>query len=225
MENFLHRFLLRPFLVRPCFNCGLPPREPLHLLCPSCAKDVSFISPRGRCPRCLNMIKGSEPCGDCSNRDIFWDECSSFLDYQDYIPKELFSRYKFEGSLAAEKDLLGLLAPGLEALRGQNALLIPCGKNTVKTLGFHPVENLLKHFGINISMPFVKTKSAAQKDLSAEERRQRRDFITLDKDYEAPEKVLLIDDVMTTGSTFNEGARLLKERGSKYVHILALLRD
>lgn len=41
----------------------------------------------------------------------------------------------------------------------------------------------------------------------------------------APEKILLVDDVFTTGATMQECAKVLKQRGAKYVFGLTLARD
>jgi len=70
-------------------------------------------------------------------------------------------------------------------------------------------------------------KSASQTELSREERIRNVESLFRVKDPTAiyEKKVLLIDDVCTTGSTLNECSKILKEAGAKEILGLTLARD
>jgi ComF family protein len=72
-----------------------------------------------------------------------------------------------------------------------------------------------------------KTKNTpSQTRLTASQRltNVKGSFQVLQPDRVSQSRILLIDDVMTTGSTVNEAARVLKEAGAEEIFILTLAR-
>ncbi|MGL5254997.1 MAG: ComF family protein [Brevinema sp.] len=220
-QSFTH-FMLK----RPCINCGMPPKMPWFLLCSSCVDSVSSIDRTNRCSFCLNLLSEGQACLCCSYMSFTWNQFDALWDYND-VAAQLFLKYKFEGSLASEKDFIRLLSPRLQQLKNEEAtiLLIPSGKETWQRLGFHPLENLLKQCGLNPIIPFEKIKGQAQKKLSAKERRSRKGFLKLKKGFVSPKNVLLMDDIISTGATCQEGVRLLYEDGAEIINVFALFRN
>ena len=65
-----------------------------------------------------------------------------------------------------------------------------------------------------------------QMELSAEERWKNVEglFTSSNMNFLKGKKILLVDDVMTTGATVNECSRVLMEAGAKEVQVLVLAR-
>jgi ComF family protein len=65
-----------------------------------------------------------------------------------------------------------------------------------------------------------------QTKLSGKKRRQnlKNAFQVNDKEVVKGKRVLLVDDVFTTGTTVNECAKVLKKAGAREVHVLTLAR-
>ena len=220
-KSFIH-FMLK----RPCINCGIAPKMPWFLLCSSCLNSIAPIDKEHRCPYCLGMLTDAQKCFDCTYIGFKWNHFDALWDYNSIIA-QLFLKYKFEGSLASENDLVRLLAPKIEPLKtsGIIPLLLPCGKETWQRLGFHPLERLLKRCGITPIVAFQKGTGPAQKSLSADKRRARKNFLTLKKGFIPSKNVLLMDDIVTTGATCHEGVRLLFDAGAETINIFALFRN
>lgn len=88
----------------------------------------------------------------------------------------------------------------------------------------HPISLLLHTNTLNILKKTKKTKSQAS--LQAEEARRKniRGSFTLLSPSPVPETILLVDDVVTTGSTADECARVLRRGGAKNVFVFSLAR-
>ncbi|WP_245577050.1 ComF family protein [Maridesulfovibrio zosterae] len=68
-------------------------------------------------------------------------------------------------------------------------------------------------------------KTIPQSRLSGKKRRENLlDAFIADQNLVREKKILLIDDVFTTGSTANECARTLRDAGAKDVHVMTLAR-
>ena len=213
-------------LRRPCINCGISPEMPWFLLCPSCINTITPIKKENRCPFCLGKLTSADKCFDCTYIGFKWNHFDALWDYNS-ITAQLFLKYKFEGSLASEKDLVRLLSPKVAFLKtdGITPLLLPCGKETWQRLGFHPLERLLKLCGISPIVAFQKVRGPAQKSLSADKRRARKNFLSLKIGFIPDKHTLLMDDIISTGATCQEGVRILLDTGAETVNVFTLFRN
>lgn len=219
--------LIHYLLKSPCLNCGSKRNFPYFHICQSCADDLKSVKHTPYICSICHSFKGMSgtKCYNCENIQIYWDSLESCFWYKDFVIKELVYAFKFQGYRTAEYDLVRILTKSLTPYQGREAAIIPCSRITYSNLGFNPVKQILKHFDIRTVEWIVKTDpSITQKNLSGKERKTRRDFLKLNT-TNIPAEVLLIDDVITTGSTVNEAARLLKNAGAKKVDILAFFRD
>ncbi|SFB68575.1 Phosphoribosyl transferase domain-containing protein [Brevinema andersonii] len=219
--------LIHYFLKNPCLNCGSKQTFPYFHICGSCANDLKPVRNTPYICSICHSFKGisGTKCYNCKNLQIYWDSLESCFWYKDFVIKELVHAFKFQGYRTAEYDLVRILAKFLTPYQGREAVIIPCSRTTYWNLGFNPVKQILKHFNIKAVEWSVKTDpSIAQKNLSGKERKSRRDFLKLNT-KNIPNEVLLIDDIITTGSTVNEAARLLKNAGAQKVNILAFFRN
>ncbi len=91
--------------------------------------------------------------------------------------------------------------------------------------GFNHVVEMFKPLGLPILQAFRKTEDVKQADLSAKERRQVKKRIAWNKGIHIQgKKVLLVDDVYTTGSTMRACLALAKKHHPKKVSILVMAK-
>ena len=93
-----------------------------------------------------------------------------------------------------------------------------------KIRGFNHVVEIFKSLKLKMLVAFEKTEHFKQSDHNFKERKRIKDFIKM-KDYiQIPEKVLLVDDIYTTGSTMRTMIHALKEKGIKEIRVLVLCK-
>lgn len=219
--------IIHYLLKSPCLNCGSKQNFPYFHICPSCAAGLKPVQDTAYICSICHSFKGmsGDKCYNCENIKIYWDSLESCFWYKNFIIKELIYSFKFHGYRTAEYDLARILEKSLTPYRGREAVIMPCSRETYWNLGFNPVKQILKHFNIKTLEWIEKTDpSIAQKHLSGKERKTRSNFLTLNI-KNIPREILIVDDIITTGSTVNEAARLLKNAGAKKVDILAFFRD
>lgn len=192
-----------------------------------------------KCPFCGDVVPMKEmACAKCveelpksPNNDkkayVYLDEALSGYSYADKIPN-CVSRLKYGHPYLAElaADLMmKVIGKDLKSREFDLVLAVPMHPAKLKKRGYNQAEVLARalaeclgiEYGENI---LAKIKNnGVQHFLSATERRKNVQGV-----YKvvAPEEVqerriLLIDDVLTTGSTFNECAYVLKIAGAKWV--------
>jgi ComF family protein len=109
---------------------------------------------------------------------------------------------------------------------------IPLEKKKLKWRGFNQSEEIGKKLAENLKIPifsnvlFKIKETRPQVELSEKERREniRGCFLVKNKDLIKNKKILLLDDVFTTGSTMEEAAKTLKEAGAKEIVGIVLAR-
>jgi ComF family protein len=100
---------------------------------------------------------------------------------------------------------------------------VPPRPGKIKDSGWDQVIYLVKRF-TNVNQCLVRNKSGVQKRLNRAQRMENlKGRIVLNG--KAPEKALIIDDVITTGSTMEVCSFALKEGGSKEIYGLTLFYD
>jgi len=110
---------------------------------------------------------------------------------------------------------------------------IPLEKRKLKQRGFNQAEEIAKELSKSLEIPLIsdcllKIKANfPQIKLSGKEREENIKGVFLCKNPEKIKgrKILLLDDVYTTGSTMEEAARVLKTAGAKEIWGVAVARE
>jgi ComF family protein len=176
------------------------------------------LDENGICPLCRLGLRG-------------FDAAYSFGAY-DGVLRELIHLFKYGRIRTLAKPLGNHLA--LAIPREQRFdLIVPMPLHWRRRWqrGFNQAELLAREIARRCSLPVVSSvrrvrATPAQAGLSNSERRRNvsKAFAVRRKRLVEGRRVLLIDDVMTTGATASACARVLRDAGAKYVALLTLAR-
>ncbi|MDE2086779.1 MAG: ComF family protein [Xanthomonadaceae bacterium] len=212
-----------------CLLCGATGANGMDL-CADCAAEL----PRNRncCARCaLPLAASAGLCGECQRQALPWDGAWAPFRYGWPLDR-LEARFKFGRDLAAGRTLatlwqregMPLPMPGL-------VLPVPLHRTRLRQRGYNRALELAKplarHLGIPLRHDVLLRRrgTAAQTELDAVARRRNvRGAFALRTDIALPAHVAILDDVMTTGATLAECARVLRHAGVQRVDVWALAR-
>lgn len=211
------------------------PSDRLPLLCDDCRTRIPFIrSPI--CPCCgLPHTGGTDhPCGICLTKPYSFSLARAAVLYHPPVAP-LISALKFKGQMTCLTSLarLAVTSPGFRELSKPDLILpVPLHAKRLRQRGFNQSLVLARccfpgNKGIIDPAALIKIRpTVPQTQLSGTDRRRNvsGSFSVKQPHKVKNKKILLIDDVFTTGSTVNECARTLRRAGAKQVEIFTLAR-
>jgi len=213
-----------------CVLCGDTTSEPISL-CKPCQGDLPRI--KNACECCgLPILEPSLGlCGDCLTSPLEVDYTKSLFYYDSPID-HLIGQLKFKEALSAASILGHLLAESVEMVEDLPDVIVPVPlhKKRLVQRGFNQSLEIARPVSKQLKLPIDtnlvrRTKSTrAQAKLNVSERKKNiKDCFEI-QHQQIYQHVVLIDDVMTTGSTINELARVLKLSGVKKVGVWSIAR-
>ncbi len=217
----------RRLLPPRCLLCGAP-GEGLDL-CADCRMDLPINA--SCCAHCaLPLPYPAARCGACLRRAPAWD--GAWAPYRYGWPLDrLESRFKFSANLAAGRVLGTLWAAHPLPLRPQLIVPVPLHRARLRARGYNQALELARCLARQHGLPLRRDllrrtqATAAQTELDARARRRNvRGAFEVRGNLDGLDQVALVDDVMTTGATLSECARVLKRAGVQRVQAWALAR-
>ena len=98
---------------------------------------------------------------------------------------------------------------------GYTLVLMPSAKEKTAARGFNHLAMMFSSLHMKMADPFEKTTGISQKERTPSMRRQVSHEIVLKKDISLPEKLLLVDDTITTGATLEAALSWIELRKHK----------
>jgi competence protein ComFC len=237
IQTFAYK-LLDLLLPQRCVVCVRDCRNPLSPgipLCADCSRGLDFVTGR-RCPGCGKpLISEAERCTMC--RDVSWNfDSNTFLFQFQGDERELVLAYKFGGRRNLAKLFAGWLldldSPGGRPARGGYDAIVPVPAlaRNVSRRGFDQALVLAGFLsrlgGIPLKNALGRRGGRMQKSLTLAERKQNlKAQLYCKPGMGVGGKILLADDIFTSGTTADECARLLKENGAREVHVFTLAME
>lgn len=213
-----------------CCVCGLssPGR-----LCPGCRADLPRLPPL--CARCGDALPGNGPCPGCRRESLPIGRTLAALPYAFPVDR-LVQQLKFDGRLPRAAVLGGLLADAAGAAgadRGPDcpaALVpVPLHPRRLRERGYNQAERIAAVTGRRLGLPVLADAVVRHRHTPAQSgldlaQRQRNLHDAFSVAGALPAHVALIDDVMTTGSTLQALAGVLRAAGVAHVDAWVVAR-
>jgi ComF family protein len=229
-----------------CRACGawLAGRRDSDYFCASCGPDIRLVS-HPLCSLCGQPFIGAagddHPCAACILRPPYFDRARAWARYpreelDEHPLRQVVQKFKYGRKVSLGKPLGRLMA------RGCQEFLQNCPADLIVPVPLHPRRLRWRGFNQAVLLarqvsrvcrtpmdPFVlvrRRETPPQTQLTEQERRKNvRGAFALNpaRPIEA-KRVLLIDDVYTSGATVNECSRELRRGGAAKIYVLTLAR-
>jgi predicted amidophosphoribosyltransferase len=217
-------------LVAPpaCPSCRAPLAATRLRLCPACAAALPWL-PRTCCPRCaLPAHRGRR----CVATGAAFDRAWSPLVY-DGVARELIAALKFRGALPLAELMAAHIAANLPAdLRppaGAVAIVpVPPQPRRRRRRGFDPAgalaDGVAERLGVPVDRCLRRRDHAARQVGTGRRARRRPGRLAIDLIAPPPGRLLLLDDVHTTGATLEACAAVLRAGGARHIAAITYAR-
>lgn len=214
-----------------CLGCDLRG----VLLCPDCQPALPWL-PAAVCPRCLARSRGGRLCRRCEGGGSAFLASTRAACSFDGVIRTALHRLKYRHARSLAPFLAQIVAHSLSRRPLETDLLIPVplSRARLRQRGFNQAERLASALAETTSLPrpsldlLVRHRDTRrQVGQSAAERRRnlRGAFRCQRPEAVAGQRVLLIDDVMTTGATLEACAEPLVQAGAARVTALVVARE
>jgi ComF family protein len=224
------------FLWSRCAVCARP-RPGEGMLCSACAEE---LAPRraGFCPGCGEIFENAELephlCGECERSGPPWEDFLFHGRYEGLL-RRLIVEYKFHQGLGHGALLQELVCRALRMhLSGPLPELIapvPLHPSRLRWRGYNQSLELVRRLSRETGMP-IESRALARirrtEPQTSLDRARRlvnlRGAFSADETIVSGRRVLIADDVMTTGTTLQECTRELVKAGAAGVSVIVLAR-
>lgn len=229
IENFkrLGRGILDLVFPISCLVCG----RDGEFLCSDCLAKLPRLE-KQKCIVCTKPSPFGKTHPDCVTRNTV-DGMICAASYQDKNTKKIIETFKYNFVSDLSKPLAQMIT---ETVISQNLLEyfqefilvpVPLHKKRLNWRGFNQAVLLAMELSQNLKIPIedklaIRDKhTKPQVNLTADERKRNIENAFSVTSEVAGKKILLVDDVVTSGSTANEIAKLLKSNKAAEIWILA----
>jgi len=223
---------------RECAGCRQTAEDaPLHI-CWECRSAFAFITD-AYCERCGDpvdgMVEQSFQCSACTNRRPHFDMARSAVRYRGPLQSAL-QRFKYNGAPGLRRDFVPLLQACVTTHFGGCFLdavtFVPLYPRRERERTYNQSRLLAADLARGLGLPLASDclrrirPTVTQTALTAAQRRRNVSgaFVSLNRRWIEGRSLLLVDDVMTTGATVDQCARVLKEAGAARVYAVTVAR-
>jgi ComF family protein len=215
-------------LPQACFLCST--RVTGKLLCTGCEADLAAL-PAACCPQCALSSPGGEICGACLKHPPAFDRTLATFAYA--FPLDvLVQQCKYAHAISLTSLFAEHMARRIDPDSPRIDLLLPMPlhPSRLATRGFNQAAEIARRLSPRLGIPWLadacqrvrNTPSQAGLDLKARQRNLLGAF-ACDHDLRG-KRIALIDDVMTSGSSLNELARITRKAGAEEIQTWVLAR-
>jgi len=213
-------------IPKRCLHCSSNLRKQNTHVCETCYPQLPFQD--HYCIRCgQNFAADTDYCGHCISSPPSFDKCFCPFKYESSI-KELICDFKYREQPELARAVASLLADELmdHGFERPDALIaVPMHIDRLRERGYNQSTLISKHLSRLLGVPMIngalyKSRPTTPQAKLNLKRRQKNlnDSFKLAKIIHV-KSVAIIDDVVTTGATAEEIAKILKKNGVDYVQV------
>ena len=222
----------------PFCSCPLSDVEP-GIVCPDCLASAKLIEPPF-CRQCASPFTGTVTgetfvCGYCQDLRFYFSRAVAACRAEGVV-RDCILRFKYQREMYFGPHLVDWLQVAARRWidwREVDAIVpVPLHSRKQRQREFNQSEYLADALGKVLNIPVVKRRLRRVKDTStqtklsaeARARNMRGAFAVRDETAFAGKRLVLLDDVFTTGATLDSCAKALRSAGAREVVALAVAR-
>ena len=208
----------------------------LELIYPNVCGICEEICKESLCKKCAIEMRKYEINLINKHKKMYFNESMHIFKYNEMIRQRLIE-YKFQDKSYMYKTFAKIILKNKKVcdfLEKYDIIIpVPIHKKRRLKRGYNQTELIAKEICKNISLELktgvlIKQKNIkAQSELNKNERKQniKNAFEIKNINEIIDKKILLFDDIYTTGSTVNECSKILKKAGAKQIGVLTIAKD
>lgn len=219
-------------LTLPCDGCGAAVTAGENALCPDCRGRLTEV-PEPRCPGCGGVNHGIlRCCPECLEAgERPWAEARSLFLY-DGLARQLILSFKFSGHTELAALFAELSVPAVAQFNLGFDYIVPVPLHWLRRLrrGYNQCELFGRELSRLTGIPYCdalrRTRRAGHQSRRgrAERLAAMRGVFKVGDNRVAGARLLLVDDVFTTGATLTAAATALAAAGPSAIAVLTLAR-
>lgn len=235
----LRRTILDFVFPRRCEICSGPVDRDEGNVCSGCLMRISFLPVKGCCSVCSRPVEGFDGkyvCDDCRGKSRPHFDRSLQAVRLEGVAHRMVVDFKFRGRHYLAVDFAmwmeGVLRASLPAEEIDVVVPVPLKRRTLFERGYNQSELLSSRIAESIDRLHVRAlvRTGHSETQSSLDARSRRINVKGTFEVSRPSSVrgrtvLLVDDIMTTGSTLSEASRMLKKAGAARVWCITVARS
>jgi ComF family protein len=228
LSNLSH--LINALFKQKCLLCdaNIDALQPsIHAVCRTCLNDLPW-HPKNACPQC-GLSSSGQLCGSCISSPPDFDATHAVFLY-DFPIDAMMQRYKY-GNMLSLCSFFGQLLSTKTDLENVDLIIpMPMHPTRLKERGFNQALEIAKVLVKNHKEK-LDYKSAERQKLTPPQAslplkarvKNIRGAFAVNADL-AGKRIAIVDDVMTTGASLNELAKILKKAGASHVECWVIAR-
>ncbi|RDU22073.1 ComF family protein [Anaerosacchariphilus polymeriproducens] len=202
-------------------------------MCKECEKKLEYIK-EPRCKKCGKAIDNDikEYCFECEMKEHDFTQGRGVFVYQEEMKQSIY-RFKYRNKREYADFYVEKIAEEYRewifSCRPQVLIPVPLYKFKKRQRGFNQAEILADKLGKVLNIPVESNlvirckKTIPQKELSEKERKNNmKNAFKITQSAVKLKRVMLVDDIYTTGSTIDEVAKILKKSGVDEVYFIVV---
>lgn len=215
-----------------CIGCGaIIDRTRPYSLCDKCLSEYHFAVGKtcGKCGKILPENSHEELCPDCRTKERGFDRGYTCMMYGTY-EREAIRAFKYKDRAYCGRhfgDLLyDRLEPELESINADVVCAVPLHPKKLAERGYNQAELVAERLAKRIGIPLVKPLERLKYTVPMARLGQLERKLNLESVFTVPaykaelvtgKRVLLVDDIMTTGTTLDACGNALRAAGASYI--------
>lgn len=209
-----------------CYQTNINDAE----ICDTCCQWLPWL--RGTCQYCAYPLVDAVLCGACLGKTHDLDHLKALFRYESPI-KQLVLNLKFQQKLYPARLFSQYFLKYFQPNFSMDAIIaVPLAKERLKARGYNQSIEIAKELSKQLAIPlytdvlFKERDTKSQSDLNKQQREHNLKYtdFKLSSSFSG-KRVLLIDDVYTTGTTLRCVAKQLKACGVEYVEAWVVCRS